>query len=51
MKKFDPEWALGELNKPNPDEKFDAMIKTVAIVTKLFEAEQLKPIIVGGFFS
>jgi hypothetical protein len=49
MKKHDHEWALGELNKLNPDHKFDAMLKTVAIITKLLEAEQLKPIIVGGF--
>jgi hypothetical protein len=49
MKKHDHEWALGELNKLNPDHKFDTMLKTVAIITKLLEAEQLKPIIVGGF--
>jgi hypothetical protein len=49
MKKYDHEWALGEFKKLDPDHKFNTMIKTVAIVTKLLEAEQLKPIIVGGF--
>jgi|GEM_PF-2257153 len=49
MKNYDHEWAKGELKKLNPDQKFDTMIKTVAIITKLLESEQLKPIIVGGF--
>lgn len=49
MKNYDHEWAIGELKKLNPDHKFDTMIKTVAIITKLLESEQLKPIIVGGF--
>jgi hypothetical protein len=49
MKKYDHEWALGEFKKLDPDHKFNTMIKTVAIFTKLLEAEQLKPIIVGGF--
>jgi hypothetical protein len=49
MKKYDHEWALGELQKLDPDHKFNTMIKTVAIITKLLETEQLKPIIVGGF--
>jgi hypothetical protein len=49
MKNYDHAWAKGELKKLNPDQKFDTMIKTVAIITKLLESEQLKPIIVGGF--
>jgi hypothetical protein len=49
MKTYNHEWALSELKKLDPDLKFDTMIKTVAIITKLLETEQLKPIIVGGF--
>lgn len=49
MNKYDYGWALSEMQKLDPNNKFDTMIKTVAIITKLLETEQLRPIIVGGF--
>jgi hypothetical protein len=41
MKKHDHEWALGELNKLNPDHKFDTMLKTVAICVWQVETTEL----------
>lgn len=49
MKKFDLSWAKEELSKLNPDNKYDTMLRTAAILTKLLEPEQTKPVIVGGF--
>jgi hypothetical protein len=49
VKKFDLSWAKEELNKLNANNKYDTMLHTAAILTKLLEPEQNKPIIVGGF--
>jgi hypothetical protein len=49
MGSFDLKWALAEIEKLDPDEKFNTMLMTAAIITKLLELEQVEPIIVGGF--
>jgi hypothetical protein len=49
MRASDLKWALKILEKLDPDEKFYTMLITAAIITKLLETEQVRPIIVGGF--
>ena len=49
MPKYDLEWAFGMIAQLNPDQKTNTMLVTAAIITKLLEKEQIKPIIVGGF--
>ena len=49
MGSFDLKWALAKIEKLDPDEKFNTMLMTAAILTKLLELEQVKPIIVNGF--
>jgi len=49
MPKYDLEWAIGKLSQLNPDQKINTMLMTAAIITKLLEKEQIRPIIVGGF--
>ena len=49
MGSFDLKWALAKIEKLDPDEKFNTMLMTAAIITKLLELEQVEPIIVGGF--
>jgi len=49
MPKYDLEWAIGKLSQLNPDRKINTMLMTAAIITKLLEKEQIRPIIVGGF--
>lgn len=46
---FDLKWALRKLDKLDPNNKFNAMLITAAVITKLLEGEQIRPIIVGGF--
>lgn len=43
------EWAIQELKSLNPDEKYNTMLYAAAIITKLLENENVKPVIVGGF--
>ncbi|UNC93533.1 DUF6036 family nucleotidyltransferase [Candidatus Contubernalis alkaliaceticus] len=43
------EWAIKELKRLNPDDKYNTMLYAMAIITKLLEVESVKPIIVGGF--
>ncbi|MED1599770.1 DUF6036 family nucleotidyltransferase [Alkalihalophilus marmarensis] len=40
--------AIAELNKLNTKEKYEQMIETAAIITKLLEPEGIEPIVVGG---
>lgn len=40
--------AIYELSKLEDASKYEAMIKTAAIITKLLEKDDIKPIIVGG---
>lgn len=49
MGSFDLKWALAKIEKLDPDDKFNTMLMTAAIITKLLELEQVEPIIVGGF--
>ena len=49
MPKYDLEWAKGKLSQLDPDQKINTMLVTAAIITKLLEKEQIRPIIVGGF--
>ena len=49
MPKYDLEWAISKLSQLNPDRKINTMLMTAAIITKLLEKEQIRPIIVGGF--
>ena len=49
MPKYDLEWAFNKIEQLNPDQKTNTMLVTAAIITKLLEKEQIKPIIVGGF--
>ncbi|MDW7738868.1 MAG: hypothetical protein SCJ97_02260 [Bacillota bacterium] len=49
MRKYDEKWACDKLSQLDPDQKFNTMIMTAAVLTKLLEKEQVKPIIVGGF--
>ncbi|MFP7487851.1 DUF6036 family nucleotidyltransferase [Priestia filamentosa] len=42
------EIAREEINSLDPDDKYNAMLQTAAIITKLLEGENIKPIIVGG---
>lgn len=43
------DWAIKELVLLNPNNKFETMLKSAAIITKLLESYHIKPIIVGGF--
>lgn len=43
------EWAKKELNYLDPNNKYQTMLYLSALITKLLEKEQIKPIIVGGF--
>lgn len=43
------EWAKRLLGKLNPADKHDTMLRVAAIMTKLLEPFEIKPIIVGGF--
>lgn len=49
MSDLNIEWARCKLAQLNPDQKFTTMLMTAAVLTKLLELEQIKPIIVGGF--
>ena len=49
MPKYDLEWAIGKLSQLDPEQKINTMLVTAAIITKLLEKEQIRPIIVGGF--
>ncbi len=49
MSRTDLKWACHALSQLDPDKKYHTMIMTAAIITKLLEKEQIKPIIVGGF--
>jgi len=49
MKQRDLEWGIHELKRVNPEQKYKTMLKSVAIVTKLLENEEIKPIVAGGF--
>ncbi len=43
------EWAKQELSRLNPNDKYHTMLYVSAVITKLLEEKQIKPIIVGGF--
>lgn len=43
------EWAKRLFGKLNPADKHDTMLRIAAIITKLLEPFEIKPIIVGGF--
>ena len=49
MSDSDIKWARCKLSQLDPDQKFTTMLMTAAILTKLLEVEQIRPIIVGGF--
>lgn len=38
-----------QLSALDRDNKYDIMIKTAAIITKMLERHNIKPIVVGGF--
>lgn len=46
---MDVNWAKNELEKLIPSDKYDTMIKSAAIITKLLESSGILPIVVGGF--
>jgi len=48
MSNTDLKWACHALSQLDPNKKYHTMIMTAAIITKLLEEEQIKPIIVGG---
>lgn len=46
---YDIDWAKKYLKKLQPDKKFDTMIRTVGVLTKVLETMKINPpIIVGG---
>ncbi len=49
MSDFNIKWACCKLAQLDPEQKFTTMLMTAAVLTKLLEVEQIRPIIVGGF--
>lgn len=49
MNRFMLEWARNKLAQLDPNQKHNTMLMTAALLTKLLEEQQIRPIIVGGF--
>ncbi len=45
----DFDWGKKELLKLNPENKYETMICTASVITKLLEKHNIQPVIVGGF--